>query len=120
MAKKILVVDDREDDLETIKEILENKGYKVSTAMSGKNAINLLKKRKFDLITIDILMPKLSGYDLLRILRKKYNSKIPMIYVTIVPKKEVDLDGIDSFVQKPFSPNELIAEVKAAIKKYRK
>ncbi|MDP6671291.1 MAG: response regulator [archaeon] len=66
----------------------------------------------FSLILIDIRMPTLSGYDLLRLLREKLNHKVKMIYISIVPEKEVVLDDVDGFIQKPFSPEDIITKVK--------
>jgi len=116
MVKKILVVDDDFEDLTTIKEVLEKAGHKVVTATNGAQALDALKGNGFDLVCIDIQMPTLSGYDLLKLMRERLNHKTPMIYITIVPRKEVDLDDIDGFVQKPFSPESLSKEVKKVLK----
>jgi CheY-like chemotaxis protein len=116
MAKKILIVDDDLNDLETMKIVLEKEKYNVKTADNGSDALDFLKKDGFDLILIDIKMPTLSGYDLLRLLREKLNHKVKMIYISIVPKSDVDLSDIDGFVQKPFMPANLIKEVKKVLK----
>lgn len=115
MAKTVLVVDDDYDDLTTMKMLLEKAGYKVKPATNGASALDLLRGNKFDLVLIDIQMPTLSGYDLLRLLREKLNHNAKMIYVSIVQKREVDMNGIDGFVQKPFSPATFLGEVKKAI-----
>ena len=119
MAKKILVVDDKVDDLELMKTILEKEGYKVVTANNGAEALDTIKKHTFDLLLIDLLMPTLSGYDLLLLVREKVDRKMPMMYVSIIPKKEADLTDIDGFIQKPFSPEGFIAQVKQAMKNFR-
>ena len=115
MGKNILVVDDVKEDSSTIKSVLSKEGYVVKTVSNGARALDVLKVGKFDLILIDIKMPTLSGYDLLRLLREKYNHKIKMIYVTIVPKQGVEMTDIDGFVQKPFSPEILLKEVKKVL-----
>jgi CheY-like chemotaxis protein len=115
MSKKILVVDDEPEDLNTMKTILEEEGYKVSTASDGLEALKFLTGNGFDLILIDIKMPSLSGYDLLRLLREKLNHKVKMAYVSIVPEKEIDMTDIDGFIQKPFSPESFLEGVKKAI-----
>jgi two-component system response regulator ResD len=74
-----------------------------------------LKEDGFSLVLIDIKMPTLSGYDLLRLLRERLNHKVKMIYVSIVPEQEVDMDDIDGFVQKPFSPESLLNKVKEVL-----
>jgi len=116
MVKKVLVVDDEFDDLSTMKSVLAGEGFSVFTATNGAQAMDQLKTDGFDLILIDIRMPTLSGYDLVRLLKERTNGKTRMMFVSIVPKQEVDLRGVDGFVQKPFSPKTLIAEVKKALK----
>ncbi len=106
MVKKILVVDDDLEDLEMMKSILEKEKYSVVTTDNGVDALNLVVKDRIDLILIDIKMPTLSGYDLLRLLREKITHKVKMVYVSIIPKKEVDLSDVNGFVQKP-----LVSEV---------
>lgn len=113
---KILVIDDDVEDLDTSKAILEAEKYKVITASDGAEALDSLRKDGFDLILIDVQMPTLSGYDLLRLLRERLNHDAKMIYCTIVPRKEVDMEDIDGFIQKPFSPKEFIKEVKRVLK----
>ena len=115
MAKEILIVDDEQEDLSIMKAILEKEGYSVVTASDGAQALDALTGNGFSLILIDIRMPTLSGYDLLRLLREKLNHHVKMIYVSIVPEKEVVLDEVDGFIQKPFSPDALVAEVKEAL-----
>ena len=104
------------NDLETMRLVLEKEKYIVLTADNGADALDLIEKDKLSLILIDIKMPTLSGYDLLRILRERLDSKVKMIYVSIVPKKDVDLTHIDGFIQKPFMPARLIDEVKKVLK----
>lgn len=116
MVKKILIVDDNFEDLSAIKEALKSEKYEVTGATNGAQALDFLKDNRPDLILLDIKMPTLSGYDLLRLLREKLNHKVPMIYTTIIPKKEVDMTDIDGFVQKPFSPAILLKEIKKIFK----
>ena len=116
MKKRILIIDDDVNDLETIKIVLEKEKYDVIIADNGADALDVIRKDKPDLVLIDIKMPTLSGYDLLRLLRERLNHKVKMIYVSIVQRKEVDMDDIDGFVQKPFMPTSLIKEVKKVLK----
>lgn len=115
MAKEILVVDDDFDDLELTKGILEGSGYAVNTVPNGAEALDILGDKVFDLILLDIQMPTLSGYDLLRIMREKINHNAKMVYISIVPKKDVVIDEVDGFVQKPFSKESLLNVVKQAL-----
>ena len=116
MAKKILIIDDDLNDLETMKMILQKEKYYVKTADNGADALDFIIKDKPNLILIDIKMPTLSGYDLLRLLRERLNHKVKMVYITIVPRKEVDMEDIDGFVQKPFMPKNLTSEIKKVLK----
>lgn len=118
-GKKVLVVDDEFSDLETIKTVLLKEGYDVETATNGAQALDILRNIKPDLCLIDIRMPTLSGYDLLRILRERLNHKVKMVYVSIVPKQDVDMSDIDGFIQKPFSPESLISTVKKVMKRLK-
>ena len=115
MTKHVLIVDDEAADLETMKSILEKEGYEVSTATNGADALDHLTGDNVDLILIDIRMPTLSGYELLRLMREKINSKSKMVFVSIVPEKEVNMEGADGFIQKPFSPETFTAKVKEVL-----
>jgi len=110
---KILVVDDEFSDLETMKTLLEAKGHEVTAVSNGANAFDSFKKNwdEFGLILLDIKMPTLSGYDLLRLLREKVNHNVPVVYVSIVPKQEVNMTDVDGFIQKPFSPESFLTVV---------
>ena len=115
MPKQILIVDDEPADLETMKTLLEKTGYQVTVVDNGTKALELLTTNGFDLILIDIKMPGLSGYDLLRLLREKINHDAKMVYVSIVPEKEVNLADSDGFIQKPFSPESFLKIVKKVL-----
>ncbi len=120
MTKKILVVDDKPDVLESIKEVLENEGYEVDTVNNGKECIEKAKETKHDLILIDIYMPGMNGEDLFKALRKTINHLTPLVYVTIKPKAEVDLGDVEGFIQKPFRKKELVKAVINSINNFKK
>jgi len=111
MADKVLVVDDSKEDLAAMKAILEKNNCEVVIASNGAEAIEQLASDGFKVALVDIKMPTLSGYDLARLLRERVKHKVRIIYISIVPAQEVDMDGVDGFVQKPFSPESLMAEV---------
>jgi len=119
MSKKILIVDDESDILESTREALEMEGYEVTGASNGKECLRKIKEDRYNLILLDIFMPSMSGEELLKIMRKIINHRIPVIFVTIKPKAEVDLRSIDGFIQKPFEIVELITEVKEVIKNFK-
>jgi CheY-like chemotaxis protein len=109
--RNVLVVDDDLTDVRLIKEALEEGGYEVFISTDGRQAMDLIAHQEIALVLLDIRMPELSGYDLLRMLRERMNGTIKIMFVTVVPKNDVKFDGADGFVQKPFSKERLLAEV---------
>jgi CheY-like chemotaxis protein len=115
MVKNVLIVDDVDDDLKSMKEVLGKEGYRVLVATNGADALDQLSADGIDLILIDIKMPTLSGYDLLRLARQKVNHNVKMIFVTVLPEKEVSMDDVDGYLQKPFSSDSLMEKVKSVL-----
>ena len=116
---KVLVVDDEMLIRNVIKDYLENEGYEIYEAENGLEAIRVFKEEKIDLIILDIMMPKMDGYETLKELRKL--GETPVIMLTAM-KEELDklhgFDlGVDDYVTKPFSPKEVVARVKAILKR---
>jgi CheY-like chemotaxis protein len=108
----ILIIEDNPDDLNSIKTILEKKQHKVISAMNGNDAIKLIEnKNNFEIILLDIFLPDVSGYKLLEIIKEKLGNNVKYIYLTIVPKKELESSNTDGYIQKPFLPTDLINEV---------
>jgi len=117
--KKILVVDDEFKDLDKMKNLLEAEGYDVVTATNASKALDTLSGNTYSMVLIDIKMETVSGYDLLRLLREKLNHHIPMLFVTIVLKEEVDISDVDGFIQKPFTTESFIKEVNRAFDEFK-
>jgi CheY-like chemotaxis protein len=115
MAKNILVVDDAKEDLNIMKGLLKKEGYNVVLAENGAKALDSLEDYNFDLILIDIKMPILSGYELMSIIKSRLDSNVSIVYVSVLPKKQVELDEVDGFIQKPFSPVSFLSEVNKLI-----
>lgn len=120
MKYKILVAEDDKDIAELIKLYLENEGYEVILAQDGLLAYDETLKQKIDLTVVDIMLPKMNGYDLIKKIRK--SSNIPII---ILSAKNQDCDkilgldlGADDYLTKPFNPLELIARIKSNIRRY--
>ncbi len=112
---KILIVDDEQKIRDVIREYCEASNFTCSEADNGIDAIELLKKDDFDLLVLDIMMPKMDGFEVLKQLPKEY--RIPTI---ILSARGEELDklqgfdlGVDDYLTKPFSPKELIARIKA-------
>jgi CheY-like chemotaxis protein len=111
--KKILVIEDIEDNLYLIKFILEKQGFKVFTTMSGKEGVNLAREVKPNLVIIDIQLPDISGVEVLGQLKEKLERNTPLIVLTAhaMPEdREKFLSlGATSYIQKPIRP-EIFAE----------
>lgn len=118
---KVLVVDDDINICNLIEIYLQKEGYKVLTAHSGSDAIKIFGEKQVDLILLDIMMPVLDGYDVLREIRKA--NQTPVIMLTAKGEtfdKVLGLElGADDYIVKPFEPKELIARIKAVLRRYK-
>src|SRR4030042_5280696 len=119
MANKILIVEDDPNLLETLKYNLKKESYEVVTAADGEQALEVARKEKPDLILLDIMLPKLSGFEVCRILRKEMTSPILMLTAKAdETDKIVGLEiGADDYVTKPFSMRELVARGRAMVRR---
>ena len=116
---RILIVDDEINIRRVVKEYAEFEGYEVGEAANGMEAVELVKNNDYELIVMDIMMPKLDGFSTCKEI-KKYKS-IPVIMLSARGEEYDKLFGfelgIDDYVVKPFSPKELMARIKAVIKR---
>jgi len=117
MAKRILVVDDETQLVEMVKMRLEASGYEVLSAYDGQEALDKARAEKPDLIVLDLMLPKLDGYKVCRMLKfdEKYKS-IPIILFT-ARAQESDKEmgsqvGADAYMIKPFEPQVLLSKIK--------
>lgn len=117
--KKLLVVDDEDKIREVIKEYAEFSGYEVTEASDGMSAIGLCKLNDYDLIIMDVMMPKLDGFSSVKEIKKIKD--IPVIMLSARGEEYDKLFGfelgIDDYVVKPFSPKELMARVNAVLQR---
>jgi len=115
----IMVVDDDQEMLMMVSRILELKGYDVATAADGKSALALIEERRPDLVLLDIMMPEPDGFQVLRLIRQRSN--VPVIMLTARQEVTVLDDaitlGADDYVRKPFSTRELVARIKAKLRR---
>lgn len=120
--QKILVVEDEKEIAEAIKIYLEEEGYEVIICLNSENAISLFKQNEFQLVLLDIMMPKVDGITLARQIRK--TSSVPIIFISAKSESTDKITGLnagaDDYITKPFEPLELIARVKANIRRYCK
>lgn len=114
---KILIVDDETLIRTVIKEYCENNNFQTDEASNGKEAIKKLLENHYDLLILDIMMPNMDGYTLLKELPKEKH--IPTIIISARNEEYDKLTGfdlgIDDYITKPFSPKELIARIKAVL-----
>jgi DNA-binding response OmpR family regulator len=116
----VLAADDDEDILELIAFRLEHSGYTVLQARDGQEALDLARTAKPDLAVLDVMMPKLDGFEVTRRLREDHSTtRIPIILLT-ARTQEADVQrgfdaGADDYIRKPFSPQELRARVQAIL-----
>jgi DNA-binding response OmpR family regulator len=116
----ILVADDEDDVRELIAYRLTRSGYKVIGAGDGLEALELATERTPDLMVLDVMMPKLDGYELTRRVRAEQSLRaIPVILLT-ARSQATDVDrgfevGADDYLKKPFNPDELVARVRAVL-----
>lgn len=116
--KQVLVVDDEVEILQIIRCILEEEGYLVETAPDGKEALSRLSKSIPDLILTDVMMPRLTGYDVLRRVREeKRLSGIPVVLMSCVGPQRAPSDlEWQSFLKKPFTIDELLQTVDVLVR----
>ena len=120
MGQTILIAEDDMDIVELLSLYLSGEGYRILSAVDGQQALALMETQKVDLAILDIMMPGMNGYDLLREIRKHWN-----LPVLILSAKDLDTDkilglnlGADDYVTKPFNPVEVLARVKSQLRRY--
>lgn len=122
MKDVILVVDDEKDLRDVLKLYLETAGYTVLEAENGIEAIELISKYEVSLMILDIMMPKMDGYELIKKLGEERN--FPIIFLsarTKVQDKILGLNlGADDYIEKPFDPGEVLARVMASLRRVKK
>lgn len=122
MGESILVVDDEDRMIKLIKDFLTNKGYHILEAEDGEKALEIYQQNqsKIMLILLDVMMPKLDGWSVLRQIRQS-NKELPIIMLTARGEEQDELFGfelgVDEYISKPFSPKILVARVEAILKR---
>ena len=118
--KKILIVDDEQDIVESLKFVLENCDYTCYCAYNGEDGLKLAREIVPDLMILDVMMPRINGYKISRLLKfdQKYKN-IPILMVTARSREEDKLigeeTGADEYITKPFDLDEVVATVQKYI-----
>ena len=117
--QNILIVEDDMDIQELLREFLKEAGYEVMAASDGIEAMDLFAKNKFDLILLDIMLPKIDGFGVCELIRKQ--SQIPIIMLTALGGEEEQIRGldlqVDDYITKPFSVPILIRKIAAVLRR---
>ena len=118
-AKKVLIVDDENKIVDVVRSYLEREGCEVFEAFDGKQALEIFKKVKLDLILLDLMLPDMTGEDICKIVRKK--SRVPIIMLTAKIDEASIVAGLnigaDDYITKPCSPRVLMARIFAIFRR---
>lgn len=122
MKKKILLIEDTPDSAKLMRIAMEKKGFNVQVVETGEDALDKVKKNKFDVIILDIMLPRVDGFEVCRRIKADENTKkIPVICVTAfsVPDIEERCQAVnaDDVLIKPFDLEDFIARINKALKK---
>lgn len=113
--KTILIIDDDSEIIETLQTILTSNGYEVLTARDGDQGLETAEEKQPDLVILDMMMPKRSGFLVLEHLRKKDKTKPSIIMITANEGSRhrvfADMLGVDAYIRKPFAIDKLTAQV---------
>jgi len=119
MSFKILIVEDEFEIREIIKKYLEKEGYEVYMAKDGIDGLEMFRKNQPHLVILDVMMPGITGFDVLKEVRNVSN--IPVLMLTAKHQEKDRIEGFDlgadDYIPKPFSPNELVKRVNAVMRR---
>lgn len=120
-GERILLVEDEDRIREMVKEYLENAGFSVTEASDGAEALDMFGSSEFDMLVLDVMLPKVDGWSVCREIRRV--SSIPILMLTARGEEYDRLFGfelgVDDYIVKPFSPKELVARMKAVLRRSR-
>jgi len=125
VSKKILIIEDEKDIQDLLQFYLKREGYEVEIAREGETGLRRASKERFDLILLDLMLPRVDGLEICRSLRSQpQTADLPIIMITAKAEEAdriVGLElGADDYITKPFSPREVLARVKALFRRVEK
>ena len=120
MSKTILVVDDKASVVRLLREYLTEHGYRIVSAPNGREALYVARHEKPDLILLDIMMPEMDGFEFIRTYRKERETPVIMLTARLEETdKVIGLElGADDYITKPFGMAELVARIRAVLRRY--
>lgn len=117
---KIMIVEDETSIQRLLKYDLEQAGYEVDVASDGEEGYNRIKSNSYDLLLLDLMLPKMNGIELCRKLREEHDD----VYIIMLTARDDEIDkimgldaGADDYITKPFSPREVLARIKAGLRR---
>lgn len=117
MQTRILVLDDEKEIADLVTLYLKNEGYQVHEFYDSEDALRFIKDNPVDLAMLDIMMPKINGFEICKIIREKYTFPVIMLTAKIEDMDKIQglTLGADDYITKPFNPLEMVARVKAQL-----
>ncbi len=118
--REILIIEDEQHIAEIIANRLENSGYSCDIAHDGQKAIALMYKKSYDLVTIDIMIPKIDGLEVCKVIHKQYPTTLIMIISSLDTDEKKSIaysSGSDDFITKPFNGRELVMKIDALFRR---
>lgn len=120
MSKSILIVDDDEMVRIALCELLKPEGYEIDTAAGGKEALDKINVKKYDLLILDIIMPEMDGFELCNTIRQREDyQNVQIVFLTAKSREEDRVTGLaagaNQFLSKPISPEKLIEIISESI-----
>ncbi len=125
MLASILIIDDDEELFALLRNYLEVENFRCSSALDAETALKMLEQTHFDIVILDVMLPGMNGFDVLRHIRSQNNTRLLPVLMLTAKGDEVDrivgLEmGADDYLGKPFNPRELVARLRALLRRIQK
>src|SRR5690625_5790356 len=119
MGRTILIIDDDKDIVSLLELYLKNEGYKVLKGYDGEEALSIIDRQSIDLVILDVMMPKIDGLEVCKQIRLSQNTPVLMLSAKVEDMDKIIglMTGADDYMGKPFNPLELVARVKALLRR---